>query len=175
MHQKKKVLHCGKMWFQIKCEYLLFFFRQNLFLYCADTMGWINNTRYNDPWYDGCFSGPILLEATQNEAFSSIYDKWRQKKWKNSDWKSSTAMDNNMFQELADKQEIIRYETWRDEKIDCSFVVPGTWYVSPSLISMDKTRQHWKTHMAAWRMNRRTQKMQNMHRTLAAHQSTSLL
>lgn len=56
-----------------------------------------------------------------------------------------------MFQELADKQEIIRYETWRDEKIDCSFVVPGTWYVSPSLISMVKTRQRWKTHMAAWR------------------------
>lgn len=36
-------------------------------------------------------------------------------------------------------------------EIDWSFVVPGTWYVSPSLISMDERRQHRKTHMDAYR------------------------
>lgn len=36
-------------------------------------------------------------------------------------------------------------------KIDCSFAVTGTWYVSPSLISMDERRQHRKTHMDAQR------------------------
>lgn len=29
-------------------------------------------------------------------------------------------------------------------KIDCSLFVPGTWYVSPSLISLDERRQHRK-------------------------------
>ena len=65
--------------------------------------------------------------------------------------KSSTAMDNIVHASRTRWQ--TRDNTVRDvmeRKIDCSFVVPGTWYVSPSLISMDKTRQRRKTHMAAW-------------------------
>lgn len=148
-----------------------FFFHQNLFLYCADTMGWLNKARYNDPWYDGCYSGPILSEATQNEAFSKA------EKWKNSDWKSSTATDN--FVHVSRTRWQTRDNTLRD--------VTGrkNWLLLCLFPGLDTSPPHWyqwlrrgNAEKHIWLredVNRRTQKMQNMHRTLAAHQSTSLL
>ncbi len=124
--------------------------------------------RYNGPWYDGCYFGPILLEE-----FTAIQPtNWEFR------LKTSTAMDKfvrvSLFvtKALADKQEIIRRETWQDKNwllLCCSWdliCLPLT-----GINGWEEATQK-NTYGCKKNWTSTKQKMHNMHRTLAAHQST---
>lgn len=54
-------------------------------------------------------------------------------------------------------------------KMDCSFVVSGAWYVSPSQISMDERRQRRKTHEVHKSANKRCPKCTELWQLIKAH------
>lgn len=71
-----------------------------------------NKARHNDPWYNECYFGPILLEGNRKE----VAHKRRIQTEKPELWWTSLYMFHFFVTEkLADKQEIILYQTWRDK------------------------------------------------------------
>lgn len=100
-------------------------------------------------WFHPLKGKPKKKKKGISSIYSDIADKSKTQTKKKID-----AMDNFVHVSLFCPQRTrwqTRDNTVRDvtgqKKIDCSFVVPGTWYVSPSLVSMDERRQHRKTHL----------------------------
>lgn len=101
------------------------------------------------------------LEKQKKGGISSIYRK-KANRFPIDTKKSSAAMDmfthisllvSKRLCKIADntlKWERKLCKKWQDEKSTVPFDVTGTWYVSPSLMSMDEKRQRRKKHTHIW-------------------------